>query len=129
LKLDVHHWAYEINVSFDDVIFHSTQEVAKRYNFTEANVPSILNHLSDANWVDIFGTSDANTSVSLLYEKLEKSFELFVTIFRFPARPITHLCYTRELVNLENCKARAFKYCAEHKHIYSECYASYMDAI
>jgi hypothetical protein len=61
-----------MTVLFDDIIFDSTQEVAKRYNFREANVPSILNHHSDANWVDIFGTSDANTSVSLFYEKLEK---------------------------------------------------------
>jgi hypothetical protein len=90
LKLDVHHAAYEINISFDDVIFDSTQEFAKRYNFREADVPSILNYLNDANWVDIFGTSDANTCVSLFYEKLERSFELFVPVFRSPARPMTH---------------------------------------
>jgi hypothetical protein len=29
LKLDVHHRAYEINVSFEDVIFDSTQLIAK----------------------------------------------------------------------------------------------------
>jgi hypothetical protein len=49
LKPDVHHGAYEINVSFDDVICASTQEVAKRSNFREADVPSILNYLSEAN--------------------------------------------------------------------------------
>jgi hypothetical protein len=31
LKLDVQHRAYEINVFFDDVIFDSTQELAKRF--------------------------------------------------------------------------------------------------
>jgi hypothetical protein len=29
-KLDVHHRAYEINISFDDVVVDGTQEVAKR---------------------------------------------------------------------------------------------------
>jgi hypothetical protein len=51
LKLDVHRGAYEINVSFDEVTFDSTQEVAKRYNFKKADVPSILNYLNDANWI------------------------------------------------------------------------------
>jgi hypothetical protein len=32
--------------SFEDGIFDSTQEVAKRYNFKEADVPSILNYLN-----------------------------------------------------------------------------------
>jgi hypothetical protein len=45
---------------------------------------------NDANWVDIFGTSDANTCVSLFYEKLERSFELFVPVLRSPARPMVH---------------------------------------
>jgi hypothetical protein len=94
------------HVSFDDVIFDSTQEVAKRYNFREADVPSILNYLNDA----IFGTRDANTCVSLFHVKLERSFELFVPVFRSPARSMTHTWYTRELLNLENRKARAFKY-------------------
>jgi hypothetical protein len=74
--------------------------------FKEADIPSILNCLSDANWVDIFGTSDPNTCVSFFYEKLEKSFEILVPVFRSPARPMTHPWYTRELVNLENRKAR-----------------------
>jgi hypothetical protein len=51
--------------SFEDGIFDSTQEVAKRYNFNEADVPSILNYLNFANWVDIFGTGATNTCVSL----------------------------------------------------------------
>jgi hypothetical protein len=38
------------------------------------DVPTILDYLNDANWVDIFGTSDANTYVSLFYDKLERSF-------------------------------------------------------
>jgi hypothetical protein len=82
-----------LNVSFADVIFDSTQEVARRHNFREVDVPSILNYLNDASWVDIFGASDANTCVSLFYEKLERSFELFVPAFRFPARPMTHPWY------------------------------------
>jgi hypothetical protein len=69
-----------------------------------------LNYLNNANWVDIFGTSDAKTSVSLFYEKHEKSFELFVPVFGSPARRMTHPWYTKEWLNLENRKARAFKY-------------------
>jgi hypothetical protein len=95
LKINVHHRAYEINVSFDNVIFDSTQEVANRYNFREADVPFILNYLNDAIWVDSFGTSDANTCVSLFYEKLERSFELFVPVFGSPSKPTTHPWNTR----------------------------------
>jgi hypothetical protein len=82
----------------------------KRCNLKEADVPSNLNYLNDANWVDIFGTSDANTCVSLFYEKLERSFELFFPVLRSPARLMTHRWYTRELLNLENRKTRTFKY-------------------
>jgi hypothetical protein len=39
----------------------------------------------------------------MFYEKLERSFELFVPVFRIPARPMTHPWYTRELLSLENC--------------------------
>jgi hypothetical protein len=78
----------------------------KRCNLKEADVPSNLNYLNDANWVDIFGTSDANTCVSLFYEKLE----LFFPVLRSPARLMTHRWYTRELLNLENRKTRTFKY-------------------
>jgi hypothetical protein len=80
--------------------------------------------------------------VSLFYEKLEMSFELFVPVFRSPARPMTHPWYTTELLNLENRRTREFKYSSrtgnrelyerlrtEHKHLYNECYASYMDGI
>jgi hypothetical protein len=55
---------------------------------------------------------------------------------------MTHPWYTRELLNLGNRKARAFKYTsrtgncklyerlrAEHKHLYNERFASYMDGI
>jgi hypothetical protein len=72
--------------------------------------------------------------VDMFYEKLERSFELFVLVFRFPARPMTHPWYTKELLNLENHKARSFKYSsrtgnrelyerlrAEHRHLYNEC--------
>jgi hypothetical protein len=92
---------------------------------------------NNANWVDIFGTSEANTCVKLFHEKFESSFELFVPVLRSPARLITHPWYTRKLLNLENLKARAFKYSfrtgkrevyerlrAEHRDLYSECYAS-----
>jgi hypothetical protein len=95
------------------------------------HMSSILNYLNDANWVDIFGTSDANTCVSLFYEKLERSFDLCVPVLRSSARP------TRELLNLEHHKAREFKYSsrtrnrelyerlrAEHRHLYNECYAN-----
>jgi hypothetical protein len=109
-KLDVHHRAYEIDITFDDVIFDSTQEVAKRYNFKEADGLSILNYLSDAIWVYIFGTSDANTCVSLFYDKLERSSELFVPVFRSLSRPMTHPWYPIELLKLQIRKARAFKY-------------------
>jgi DNA-binding transcriptional regulator LsrR (DeoR family) len=61
-------------------VIDSTQEIAKRYKFKEADIPSILNYLNDANWVEIFCTSDANTCVSLVYEKLERKFELFVPV-------------------------------------------------
>jgi hypothetical protein len=55
---------------------------------------------------------------------------------------MTHPWYTRTLLNLENRKTRAFKCSsstenrelyerlrAEHRHLYNECYASYMDGI
>jgi uncharacterized protein YajQ (UPF0234 family) len=54
------------------MLANSTQEVAKRYDFKEVDVE--VDYLNDANWVDIFGTSDANTCVSLFYDKLERSF-------------------------------------------------------
>jgi hypothetical protein len=63
--------------------FDSTQEAAKRYNFKEAGVPSIFNYLNDANWVDIFGTSDAKTCVGLFYEKLERSLS-YLSLFLDP---------------------------------------------
>jgi hypothetical protein len=55
MKLDVH---YEINVSFN-------------YCFWR---PSILNYLNDVNWMNIFGTSVANTCVNLFYESFSKEF-------------------------------------------------------
>jgi hypothetical protein len=36
-----------------------------------------------------------------MYEKLERSFELFVPVLRSPARPVMHP-YIRELLSLEN---------------------------
>jgi hypothetical protein len=92
--------------------------------------------------VDIFGTSDANTCVSLFYEKLERCIELFVPVFRSTARPMTHPWYTRELLSLENRKAWAFMYSsrtgnrelyerlrAKHRHLYNECYTSSINGI
>jgi hypothetical protein len=47
--------------------------------------------------IGYFGYKRREQCVSLFYEKLQKSFELFVPVFRYPARPMTDPWYTREL--------------------------------
>jgi hypothetical protein len=88
---------------------------------------------SDDNWVDIFGTNDANTCVSLFYEKLERSFELFAPVFvlllahdaSMVHKRIAEFKYSSRMANRELYERQR----AEHRYLYNEGYASYMNDI
>jgi hypothetical protein len=124
LKLDKHHKAYDIDISYDDFTFVENQETKTCYDFKRANMPAILNELTNTNWNLLFENLNVDSCIDRFYERLEDIFSQFIPTIRLNSKSTKKQPWqTRQLKNLRNRKTK------EHKRSSGNCNRRYYEAL
>jgi Reverse transcriptase (RNA-dependent DNA polymerase)/Endonuclease-reverse transcriptase len=135
LKLDIHHKAYELILDIDELHFKTTHEPVKQYNFSNAKFSEILNHLNSVDWDSAFRNANVDSCVDIFYDQLNYCIENFVPLISSPPNIKRHPWQTRELINLENKKNKAFKtrrmaqfkfLRTKYHDLHRRCYSAYL---
>jgi Reverse transcriptase (RNA-dependent DNA polymerase)/Endonuclease-reverse transcriptase len=138
LNLDVHHQAYEIAIDVGEIIFEEPRDTKKYFNFSKADYSAISQFLDEIDWNSLLAHEDVDTCVDLFYGKLSECFEKFVPKSRPSAVKKRHPWQTRELINLQNRKNKAWKrkksplyknLRTKYHDLHRHCYSSYLRSI
>jgi hypothetical protein len=139
LNLDIHHRAYDIAIDVGEIVFEEPRDSKKHFNFSKANYSAISQYLDAINWDSLLASDDVDTCVDIFYGKLSECFEKFVPKSLPSVFKKRHPWQTRELMNLQNRKNKAWKrrnkkplykkLRTKYHDLHRHCYSAYLRSI